>query len=96
MAYCYRCGRKIEPGETRQPRRKVRTGEWIRKGYGKKPVQGVQSHYGMRIVCPNCAKRIDAENLWQGLQQDLKFIFALLVLFALIGYLYFLRSNGIS
>lgn len=91
MAYCYRCGRKIAPGETRQPRRKVRTGEWIRKGYGKGSVQGVQSHFGMRIVCPSCAKRIDRENLWMGLLEDIKFILALLVLFALIAYMYWLK-----
>jgi hypothetical protein len=37
----------------------VRTGEWVRRGYGKSGVRVVQQHYGMRIVCAGCAAWID-------------------------------------
>jgi len=87
MAYCYQCGRKIHPNEKRQPRRKVPTSEWVRRGYGKGRVNSKQTHYGMRIVCAQCAWRIDMENKGVSLLEDAKFALALIVLFALLAYI---------
>jgi len=92
MAYCYRCGVRIAPGARRSPRRKVPTSEWVRKGYGKGRVNATQTHYGMRIVCPNCARRIDLENRGASLIEDIKFALALITLFALLAYLAWFRN----
>lgn len=62
MATCYRCGRIIDPSH-KKLRRKVKTGEWIRKAYSTNRVGSVRTAYGPRIVCQHCANAID-------LQQD--------------------------
>lgn len=79
------------PGSRRAPRRKVPTSQWVRKGYGKGKVNATQTHYGMRIVCMNCARRIDLENRGATLIEDIKFGVALLTLFLLLAYLAWLR-----
>lgn len=83
MANCYRCGRYIEPAKF-QLRRKVRTGEWLRRTYAKDRVTGVTQRFGMRVVCGYCASRIDREALRAEILQQWEFAAALLVLFALL------------
>lgn len=58
MAHCYFCGRQIKD-KSQQLRRKVKTGEWVRKRFPKPRAHEVQTHYGMRIVCKNCAGYVD-------------------------------------
>lgn len=58
--HCYLCGSAIDP-EKRHLRRKVRTGERLRRSYKSgRPVSAMYSA-GFRVVCPRCAKRVDAE-----------------------------------
>lgn len=61
MANCYRCGRAIE--DDLRIRRRVKTGEWVRRRYPKSSVSHVQSTFGMRIVCKWCAGQIDRQEL---------------------------------
>lgn len=77
MANCYQCGRKIEDG--RHIRRRVKTGEWLRKRYPQTSVSHVQTSYGMRIVCKWCARQIDRRE-WRT-----AFLGHLSVLLALVG-----------
>lgn len=60
MNHCFLCGRPLKAGSA-LPRRKVRTGEWLRKTYRAKKVASVNVHFGVRIVCLRCAKRLDRE-----------------------------------
>jgi hypothetical protein len=83
MASCYRCGRKLTSKKF-QPRRKVKTGEWVRRGFARQNVQAVQNHFGMRIVCPRCARQIDLENKRIELTEMAKLILALAVLFVVL------------
>jgi hypothetical protein len=62
MAYCYRCGKLLER-EHYQYRRKVKTGEWSRKNYPAAKVTQVQASFGYRIVCRECARKIDLQNM---------------------------------
>lgn len=78
MANCYRCGRKIEVG--RQIRRRVKTGEWIRRRYPKTSVSLTQHSFGMRIVCKWCAGQIDRAEFKQRLQSDIAVLVALVLL----------------
>ena len=66
MANCYVCGRPLKPG-SRALRRKVRTGEWLRRSRKDAPPTSVNVHFGMRVVCPWCARRIDRERARQEL-----------------------------
>jgi hypothetical protein len=83
MPNCFRCGRPLKDTKTRL-RRKVRTGEWIRKGYGKSGVNAVQQHYGMRIVCAGCAAWIDMLEQRDARKQWIQMALAASVLFALV------------
>ncbi|MBS1722996.1 MAG: hypothetical protein JSS66_08600 [Armatimonadetes bacterium] len=78
MATCYRCGRKIE--DRRQLRRRVKTGEWVRRRYPKTSVSHTQAHFGMRIVCKWCAGQIDRSELRQRLHSDIAVLVALVLL----------------
>ncbi len=82
MANCYRCGRLLEADEGR-PRRKVRTGEHTRTRYPNATLVSIQTHYGMRVVCRGCAKRID-RNLLR--TENFKNLQVLVLLAALIIY----------
>lgn len=83
MAHCYLCGRQII--ETKQQaRRRVQTGEWIRRRYPKPRAHEVQTHYGMRIVCRSCAKRLDRQQLRDAALGNLIVFVALAILFALL------------
>ena len=58
MASCYRCGKPITGLELRQ-RRQVYVGEsfWVLRARHRQSSH--RTHYGMRIVCANCANRLD-------------------------------------
>lgn len=58
MASCYHCGKIITGLELRQ-RRQVYTGEsfWVLRARRKQSSH--RTHYGMRIVCAQCANRLD-------------------------------------
>ncbi len=75
VANCYRCGCKVEDG--RQFRRRVKTGEWVRRRYPKTSVSHIQTSFGMRIVCKWCARQIDRQEWRRGLMGHLSVIFAL-------------------
>ena len=87
MANCYRCGRPIL--DTRYHlRRRVKTGEHDRRRFTSPKARIVQTHYGMRVVCTNCAAIIDREEgrLWRN-----GHIHVLLVLLFMVLFLLFFR-----
>ncbi|MCC6687212.1 MAG: hypothetical protein IT205_09515 [Fimbriimonadaceae bacterium] len=71
MANCYICGRPLNVSRYRL-RRRVKTGEWVRRDYRSGKPNSVQNRYGSRIVCQGCAKWIDARDArsarWQWIQ----------------------------
>lgn len=73
---CYLCGQRIVRG--RQLRRRVKTGEWVRRRYAQSRVSHVQTSFGMRIVCGWCARRIDRQDLRSAWQGHLSVVLALL------------------
>jgi len=75
MANCYRCGRRIEDG--RHLRRRVKTGEWLRRRYPKTNVSHVQISYGMRIVCKWCAGQIDRRDWRRAMMEHLTVVVAI-------------------
>lgn len=85
MPNCYLCGRPLNEMRTRL-RRKVMTGEWIRRSYLRGRVDRITHRYSSRIVCAGCAKYLDLRDLksdrWQRIQ--LRFWLALLLLAALL------------
>lgn len=83
MPTCYRCGRSI-PASRSQLRRKVRTGEWLRRSYSNGKVSSVNVHYGLRVVCPSCAISIDRENRLAEFRQHWELGLALAILLLLI------------
>lgn len=78
MHHCYRCGREIKTRTL--VRRRVKTGEFIRRAYGRNRVTGVSERYGMRVVCPFCAKSLDDTSLRNIVLANLPAGIALLVL----------------
>jgi predicted nucleic acid-binding Zn ribbon protein len=88
MANCYVCGRPISEGRLRL-RRKVKTGEWVRRRYPKPHANELQTHYGMRVVCRNCARRIDQEKERDTILSHLH------VILALVALIVFLLLRGI-
>ena len=83
MANCYLCGRPLNESRTRH-RRRVKTGDWIRRDYKTGKAVSTQYRYGSRIVCLGCAKQIDAQDVrserWRWIQLTL----SLIVLFAVL------------
>ncbi len=71
MANCYICGRPLNESRYRL-RRRVKTGEWVRRDFRSEKPSSVQKRYGSRIVCQGCAKWIDARDTrsarWQWIQ----------------------------
>lgn len=65
-------------------RRRVKTGEWIRKRYGKQTVEAVQYHYGRRIVCRRCARYCDNRDAREYVVKHLGTVFVLLTLVGLL------------
>ena len=84
MANCYICGRPLNESRYRL-RRKVKTGEWIRRCYRIGKAVGVATRNGPRIVCKGCAKRIDWQDRRSERMQWLQLGFWLLVLLLLLG-----------
>lgn len=90
MPNCYRCGRSLK--DTRQRlRRRVKTGEWISKRYGKSRARAVQYHYGYRIVCKGCANKIDANDRRDAMRPW----FQVLALGSALAILYLLHFVGL-
>ncbi|CAN5599292.1 hypothetical protein BH11ARM2_BH11ARM2_28840 [soil metagenome] len=83
MHNCLLCGRALKPA-SRHLRRKVRTGEWLRRKNKDSPPTSVNVHFGMRVVCPWCAKRIDRENARKELLQYAELGVALLALLLVV------------
>jgi len=81
MANCYLCGRKLESSDF-QLRRKVRTGGSEHIRFGKDRAVSARTRYGMRIVCPLCAEKIDLARRQELLMENWKLIGALLLLLA--------------
>ena len=79
MSHCYRCGKPIPP-ESYQPRKKVRTGESLRRRKEDRPPGAVSAHFGMRVVCRRCAREIDRERRWREAVQYVELGIALFVL----------------
>lgn len=79
MANCYRCGRPIE--ETRHHlRRRVKTGGYERRRYGRGRIDTIQTHFGMRVVCSKCAHAIDRQEYRLRIEGHLQVIVALIIL----------------
>jgi predicted nucleic acid-binding Zn ribbon protein len=83
MATCYRCGQPI-PSTEFKLRRKVKTGESIRRRYPNPNVSAIQTTYGIRLVCSDCAKSIDWEERQREWKQYVQLVIALLVLIGLL------------
>jgi len=83
MANCYRCGRPIEDPRYHL-RRRVKTGGYERRRYGRGRVDTIQAHYGFRIVCPQCARSLDFQNHRLELIGHLQVILALVILVAVL------------
>lgn len=78
MRYCYICGRAV-PAPAPSVRRKVRTGEAQRKcNRSRFPTATIR--FGMRVVCPWCAKKIDVERRREELVQFVELGIALSLL----------------
>ena len=88
MATCYRCGRPI-PSTGFKLRRKVKTGETIRRRYPNPNVSALQITYGIRLVCSSCARAIDREQARRELLQYVELGIALAALLALVLFRYF-------
>ena len=83
MPNCFVCGSPLKPG-SRNLRRKVRTGEWLRRSRRDAPPTSVNVHFGMRVVCSWCARRIDREAARRELLQYAELGVAALVFLALL------------
>jgi len=81
MPNCFTCGKPLKPG-SRTLRRKVRTGEWERRGRAATTPGSRNVHYGYRVVCPFCARRIDGESLRREALQYVELGVAVLLLLA--------------
>ncbi len=78
MTHCYVCGRPVPEGAPKS-RRKVRTGETVRRpARARFPVPTLR--FGMRVVCPWCARRVDAERRREEIVQYVELGIALLLL----------------
>lgn len=89
MANCYRCGCIIAPGVA-QFRRRIKTGEFERRRYANNRVSTVQTSFGMRVVCKQCAHILD-------FQRDRKMHLAnlqILAGLALLFLIFLLKSFG--
>ena len=83
MANCYLCGKTIDPGP--HLRRRVKTGDWVRRSYDRSRVTGYHVRYGTRTVCKSCAWWIDRRD-WQSERlQWLQIIVGLVVLALILG-----------
>jgi hypothetical protein len=83
MSICYQCGNSI-PSNQFPFRRKVMTGEWLRRGYSNGKVSSVNLHYGLRLVCKSCAFSIDREARARELMQWSKLALVVAVLLVVL------------
>ncbi len=83
MPNCYLCGKQFQSSDF-QLRRKVRTGgsEYIR--FGRDRAVSARTSYGMRVVCPFCAKKIDEAKRQEIVRENWKLIGAILLLFVVM------------
>ncbi len=58
MAHCFRCGTPI-PSDRPHLRRKVNTGEWVRRDPRASSGWTVRQRLSSRIVCATCARHMD-------------------------------------
>ena len=79
MANCYRCGRPILDTKYHL-RRRVKTGGYERRRYGRGRMHTVQSHYGMRVVCTRCAHALDIQEYRLRIEGHLQVVVALVVM----------------
>ncbi|MBS1703679.1 MAG: hypothetical protein JST12_18595 [Armatimonadetes bacterium] len=85
MAHCYLCGSEL-PSHVHHVRRKVKTGEHVRKRYPRSGISATQSSYGMRIVCKRCARFLDRQDLKRDLMREWLVGLALIILILLFLY----------
>lgn len=81
MGTCFRCGRFI-PSTEFKLRRKVKTGEWVRRRYPNPEVSAIHTHWGVRVVCLPCAKVLDREEAARKAVQYLELAAAVALLLA--------------
>jgi hypothetical protein len=96
MASCYRCGKPITGQELRQ-RRQVYTGEsfWVLRARYRQSSH--RTHYGMRIVCAQCASGLDwRKGAFRSRASRVKWLLTMLVLLVsfLAGMLAVMRLLG--
>lgn len=84
MANCYLCGRPLNESRTRL-RRRVKTGEWIRRSKRSGWADSVATRYGPRIVCLGCAHRLDARDFRSARWQWIQVGALMIVLFTLLA-----------
>lgn len=65
-------------------RRRVKTGGYERRRFGRGKVDIAQSHYGMRVVCTKCAHVIDLQEHRLRVEGHLQVLAALMVLMFLL------------
>jgi len=92
MPNCYVCGTYLEPAR-HQLRRKVRTGERLRRSYLRDRFRpaSLNVNFGFRVVCRRCAKRIDRERFLAELPQLIEFGAAVAFLLGLAAWRIFGR-----
>ncbi len=83
MPNCYVCGRPLNESRYRL-RRKVQTGEWVRRVYRRGGGMTVAKRYGSRVVCRGCASRLDMRNLQSERWQKIQLVFWLSILLILV------------
>jgi hypothetical protein len=96
MASCYRCGRPITGLDLRQ-RRQVYVGEsfWVLRARHRQSSH--RTHYGMRIVCAQCANRLDwGRGVYRSRAMRVKWFLSMLALLLLVmaGLLAVMRLSG--
>jgi hypothetical protein len=65
-------------------RRKVKTGEWIRRRYPNPNISALHIHWGIRVVCSPCARAIDREAARREWRQKLELVVAIGLLLVVI------------
>jgi len=88
MATCYRCGRPIPSTEFKN-RRKVKTGERISRRYPNPSISSLHIHYGIRLVCLQCARAIDRDEARKEFIKNAELLAALILLAAVLLFRYF-------
>ena len=85
MANCYLCGSKIEANR-RYLRRRVQTGDRLVRRGRKGRLMARHTTFGLRVVCSQCAARIDRQSLREQLIRTWS-LWAWLALLAIVLWL---------